>query len=121
MKGLNILLSVLMILFAYFQMNDPDPYGWVFIYLSTAVVCGFAFFDKYYLPFITTALSISLLWTASLLPDFYQWIVNGADSIVGSMKAKEPHIELTREFLGLIIISGILYFQYKQARKSLVK
>ena len=117
MKVLNIVLGILMILFAYFQMNDPDPYGWVFIYLSTAAVCGFAVFNRYYLPFITTALALSLLWTASLIPDFFDWIVNGADSIVGSMKAEAPHIELTREFLGLVIISGTLFFQYRQGKK----
>jgi len=117
MKVLNISLCILMLLFAYFQMNDPDPYGWIFIYICTAAVCGFAVVNKYYLPFITTALVISLLWAASLIPDFYRWIVNGADSIVGAMKAEEPHIELTREFLGLMIISGTLYFQYRQARK----
>jgi len=117
MKVLNIVLCILMILFAYFQMNDPDPYGWIFIYLCTAGICGFAAFGKYYQPFITTALVISLLWAVGLIPDFYQWIVNGADSIVGSMKAEEPHIELTREFLGLMIISATLYFQYRQGKK----
>ncbi len=117
MKILSFILAILMLLFGYFQLNDPDPYGWVVIYSITAAICFLAGFNKYYRPVIMAALVTSLLWSASLLPDFYNWIVNGADSIVGSMKAEKPHIELTREFLGLLIISGVLFFQYKQSKK----
>lgn len=117
MKALSFILGLLMLLFGYFQLNDPDPYGWVVIYLATAGICFLAGMNKYYRPAIMAALLVSLLWGASLIPDFYNWIVNGADSIVGSMKAEEPHVELTREFLGLLIISAVLYFQYKQSKK----
>ena len=117
MKFLSFILGLLMLLFGYFQLNDPDPYGWVVVYLATAIICFLAGMNKYYRPVIMAALVVSLLWGASLIPDFYNWIVNGADSIVGSMKAEEPHVELTREFLGLVLISAVLYFQYRQSKK----
>ena len=53
-----------------------------------------------------------------LLPDFIDWIQNGAESITQSMKAEKPHIELTREFLGLLICALALGFHYRKAPKD---
>lgn len=117
MKWINIFLGILFLLFAYFQWNDPDPIAWIAIYLVTTIICGMAAFDKYYLPLIKFTLVISLLWAGSLLPDFYNWIKMGSESLVQEMKAEKPHIELSREFLGLILISGAIFFQYKKAKK----
>jgi len=117
MKWINLILGVLFILFAYFQLNDPDPYGWVAIYVLVAGICFAAAFDRYYLPIIILGLIVSMLWTLSLIPDFINWIRSGAETIVGSMKAEKPHIELTREFLGLALISATLFFQYKKGKK----
>ena len=117
MKWLNLILALLFVLFAYYQWNDPDPYGWIAIYLSVAVVCGMAAMGKYYLPLIRFALIISLLWCAILVPEFINWIFTGAESIVQEMKAEKPAIEYTREFLGLLIISATLYFQFRKGQK----
>jgi len=117
MKWINIPLGILFILFAYFQLNDPDPYGWIAIYLLVAVICFAAALERFYLPVIIFGLIISLLWTASLIPDFINWIRSGAETIVGAMKAEKPHIELTREFLGLACISVTLFFQYKKGKR----
>jgi len=117
MKWFNLFLCLLFLLFAYFQWNDPDPYGWIAMYLSVAVICGMAAFNKFYLPFIMLVLIVSMLWGLSLLPDFINWIRMGGESIVQEMKAEKPHVELTREFLGLIIIVATIYYQYKRAKK----
>ena len=46
MKVINIILTLLFILFAAVQLNDPDPWLWVAIYGLVAGVSGFAIFQK---------------------------------------------------------------------------
>lgn len=117
MKIYNIILALLFTLFAYFQYNDPDPYLWIAIYLAVAVLCGLAAFGKYF-KWLSLALMAGLfIYWAWLLPDFITWLGQGMPSITGSMKAETPHTELVREFLGLLILILVLFFQYRSAQK----
>jgi hypothetical protein len=118
MKIVNIILSILFIVFAAVQLNDPDPFLWVGLYLFIALICGLAAFNKYPKWGIIGGLVICLIGMGMLLPDFIDWLSNGAESITQSMKAEKPHIELTREFLGLFICVVALGFQFKQASKA---
>lgn len=112
MKVLNIILALLFVLFAYFQYNDPDPWLWIIIYLIVAGVCALAAFDKFN-RWITATLIFGLaIYWGMLLPDFINWIKEGMPTITGSMKAESPHIELVREFLGLLILILVLVWQY---------
>ncbi len=117
MKALNIILSLLFILFAYFQYNDPDPWLWIMIYLGVALICGFAAFGKPNPWLILIGLLGLLIYWLLLLPDFISWLGEGMPTITGSMKAESPHIELVREFLGLLILIGVLTWQYFRIRK----
>lgn len=106
MKITNIILALLFALFAYFQYNDPDPWLWISIYLIVAGLCGAAAFG-YYNKWLTTVIFAGLLlYWLILLPDFVSWLGEGMPTITGSMKAESPHIELVREFLGLLILMG---------------
>lgn len=53
----------------------------------------------------------------TLLPGALDWIQDGMPSIVESMKASSPYIELVREFLGLgialLVILLMLFFEKK--------
>ena len=119
MKALNIFFCLLFILFAYFQYNDPDPWLWIAIYIAVAALCGFAAFKKYN-QLVTIILSFGLIvYWVLLLPDFISWLGDGMPTITGSMKAESPHIELVREFLGLLILIGVLLWQFFQGRKHL--
>lgn len=118
MKLLNSFLAILFILFAIVQYNDPDPWAWIALYLFVAVVCGFAFFSRYHRYIIIAGLAVCIIWLATLVPDFIRWVKMGMPTITGSMKAEAPHIELTREFLGLAVCMAALGFQYFQAKKK---
>jgi len=48
MKVFNIFFCFVFIVFAALQYNDPDPYIWMPIYLYAAVLCWFAFKNKFY-------------------------------------------------------------------------
>lgn len=103
MRTLSLILALLFALFAVAQINDPDPWGWVAIYGLVALVSALAAFGRYYLPLLYLGLLISLIWMASLLPAFADWLKMGSPSIAGSMKAEASYIELAREFLGLLL------------------
>lgn len=117
MKIFNIILALLFALSAIVQINDPDPWLWVLWYALIAGICAFAAFKKYNQRLLLLFVLLGFIWMGSLVPEFVDWISKGAPSITGSMKAEEPHIEFTREFLGLLISIIVLLFHYFQSRK----
>ena len=118
MKVLNLVLAVLFILFAVVQYNDPDPWGWAALYLYVAAACGMAAFGKSNKFMLILGLGVSTLWMLTLVPDFIHWVQMGMPTIVAHMKAEAPHIELTREFLGLVVCMAALGWQWYRLRKS---
>ena len=116
MKVFNLILAALFTVFAIVQYNDPDPWLWIVIYLFMAVISGMAAFGQYQKMVIWFGLGFCLAYLIILLPDFVDWLTSGAESIVGSMKAEKPHIELTREFLGLLLCLGTLFFHLRRAQ-----
>ncbi len=117
MKVLNLILAGLFTVFAIVQYNDPDPWLWIAIYLFMAVISGMAAFGNYQKTVIAFGLGFCLVYLVLLLPDFVDWLTSGAESIVGSMKAEKPHIELTREFLGLVICLTTLFFHWRKSNQ----
>lgn len=120
MKIINIILALLFALFAAVQYNDPDGFMWIVLYLATAIVSGFAAAGKYNMPVLLFGIMVSVIGIGLFLPDFIEWIRGGADSITKNMKTEEPHIELVREFLGLVIVLVVMVFHYLKA-KSILK
>ncbi len=108
-RNINIVISVVFVLFALVQYNDPDWYIWIPAYLIPAY-----FFYKpdtakkaalVYLPIIGFS-----LWAASYVPAFIDWIKHGTPTITGTMKVENPEIELIREFFGLVLcILGLIF------------
>lgn len=114
MKITNYILAALFILFAYFQANDPDPYLWMLLYFYTAAICLFAGYGRKNNYFIWAGIAGCLIWMGLLLPEFINWINMGMPNIAGEMKAEAPHIEFTREFLGLGICIGVFLWQLRK-------
>jgi hypothetical protein len=121
MKAFNLILALIFALFAALQFNDPDPWGWVALYGWVAAVSALAAFGRRYPWLVYLGLAACLIWLAVLAPGFIAWIQMGMPSIAGSMKAEAPHIELAREFLGLVLaalaFSWHWYGQRQAARK----
>lgn len=118
MKIFNLFLALLFALFAAVQFNDPDPWGWALMYGFVAAVCGLAAFGHYHTYLLYLGLGIALIWMAALVPGFVSWVKMGMPTITGSMKAESPHVELTREFLGLVLCILVLGWQWRRARQS---
>lgn len=103
MKYFHLLVAVVFLLFAYWQLNDPDWPLWVLMYGSVAVIAGWRAVGQPPRLLIFIALTAAALWMGSLVPDLVTWIQDGMPTIAGQMQAESPHIELTREFFGLLM------------------
>ena len=122
MKILNIFFSVVFLISAILQYNDPDPYIWIPIYLYGAILCWLAGRNKFY----PTAYIIGIIGFAAYAVYFFftengvlDWITkHNAENIAGSMKASTPWIEDTREFFGLVILIVALTINWIYAGKK---
>jgi hypothetical protein len=121
MKFFNLCLTALFVFSAIVQFNDPDPLLWVALYTSVALICGFAAFGKYNRWAILLVMAACLYELSTLAPAFSQWIKDGMPSITESMKASSPHVELVREFLGVLICFVVLVFQYIRCRTQAIR
>ncbi len=116
MKILQYTLGLLFFVFAAVQYNDPDPLGWILIYAYVGVILILGGMNRPRKYMTLAGLAAALIWMATLIPDFIHWIQMGMPTIVGTMKAEAPHIELTREFLGLLVCVIALGWQYRRMR-----
>ncbi len=102
--------------FAYVNLNDPDAWLWVSIYMVASVCCGLATFEKYFPIVYLVAIAFYLIYAVRLFfikDGVRDWIVKYHNpSLVESMQAIKPYIEQTREFFGLLIISAALAINY---------
>ena len=118
MKVINIILTLLFILFAAVQLNDPDPWLWVAIYGLVAGVSGFAIFQKYNKGVVYLGIAICIIGLAILFPELINWMNMGTPNIVETMKVERSYIEFVREFFGLAISLVTLLFHFYQIRKK---
>lgn len=113
---LNVIFLISFLGFAYVNLNDNDRYLWVPIYVSAAACCGLAAMGRFY-PIVYIVLTAFYLVYATILffakEGVRDWITKyNRPSITESMQATKPYIEKTREFFGLLIISGALVINY---------
>ena len=122
MRIFNIIFFVLFLCFAALQYNDPDPYIWIPIYGYGALLCWFAFRNKYYPPAFLLGIIVYSAYAGFKLfePDgVWDWITkHKAQNIADSMKAANPWIEETREFFGLVILIVVMLIDYFHSIKK---
>jgi hypothetical protein len=114
MKIIKVVFVVILLAFAALQWNDSDPLLWMIIYgyAAAIIILDIAGKDvrRVYLFTIIAYALFSLIYIPGVI-DFIRQEQAGA--IAQSMKAETPWIEETREFLGLIIVVGILLLLYQ--------
>lgn len=114
-KTIHYIIAVIFVLFAALQYNDPDPLLWMLIYgvVSLIAVLKVFFHQVNFGPLILTVMLILLFYTFTFMPsvmDFFDSQNKG--DLVGKMKAEDPWIEGTREFIGLLIaVACLLYLR----------
>jgi hypothetical protein len=113
---LNIIFFLAFMAFAWVNLNDPDAWLWVSIYVAAALCCALVVF-KLYFPLVYLCLcSFYLIYAVILFfarDGVRDWIVKyKMPGIAETMQAEKPYIEKTREFFGLLIITAALLINY---------
>lgn len=119
MKVFNLILALLFFLFALLQLNDSpgDVLFWVLIYLLVSGISAFAAFNRYNMWVIVLGIGVVVYQLFRMFPALASWLHSGAPSIYGSMKPSSPHIELVREFFGLVVCLVVLIYHYVRYTK----
>lgn len=117
MRFVLISLSVLYILFAIVQFNDPDAFLWILIYLIPAFVSLYLLkwrMNSYIL------LAMSAIYFAGAVylfpPSVHEWI--SAEEEAKSLGMMLPGIEEGREAAGLFLCSVTLFGYFLYQRKK---
>ena len=117
---LNIVFCLAFLVFAYLNLNDIDPWLWVPIYLSAALCCGLVVFNLFYPTVYLLLIAFYLIYALLLFfskDGVRDWLTKyQRPSLVETMQADKPYIEKTREFFGLLIITGALLINYFAAK-----
>lgn len=120
MRIVNLVLAVMFILFAFVQVNDPDPVIWILIYGLVAATCVMAAYD-YYLPKVLVVMAVALAaYAVFYFPGLQEWLqhkdkVKLFDNIA---KMEFSYIEESREFLGLTICVAVILMHLYRSRTS---
>lgn len=114
---LNAALTLIFLLFALVQLNDPDPAIWFSIYLLTAVLCAVSIFREIPLALLYGFGLVMLFYAAMHLEFAIEWLMSEDKSeLFGEMQEDKYYLEGTREFLGLLIALTTLVFLIKQQK-----
>ena len=110
MKVVNLLLALMFVVFAFVQINDPDPVHWILIYGAMAVTCVLAAFRYYNRIALLVLLLIYTGYSFVFLDGVREWFRQDDKSAIFDDVAKmqHPYIEESREFLGLMICVVVL-------------
>lgn len=118
MKILNLVLAAMFVIFAFLQINDPDPVVWILIYGAMAVTCVLAAFGHYYYAVLIGLLILFSGYSFVFLDGVREWLRSDDKSMLFDDIAKMQYlyIEESREFLGLLICILVLIMHLLRAR-----
>lgn len=118
MKILNLFLAVMFVLFAFVQINDPDPVLWILIYGLMAVACVLAAFKYYFPKILFVVLLVYVGYSFVYYAGVTEWLRSDDKSMLfdNIAKMQYPYIEESREFLGLFICMLVLVMHLMTAR-----
>ncbi|NND71883.1 MAG: hypothetical protein HKN43_09905 [Rhodothermales bacterium] len=120
MKTGKAILAAVFAFGALVQINDPDPFLWIAIYLIAASTCIFSIYrPAMILPALTIGI-IALAWAAWLSPS----VIGNTPftDMFGAWEMKDNSIEKSREMYGLIFITvamfALAYLGKRESRKT---
>jgi hypothetical protein len=124
MKITNFILALIFLLFAFVQINDPDPILWILIYGNMAVLSVLAMFKMRFIYWLATTLVLYGIYAALLASGAWEWLQSPDRSLLFDdiAKMQYPYIEETREFLGLLIcISAAVFHLLSNKKKAITR
>ncbi len=120
-KYFFIFWSLVFLVFAFAQFNDPDPEVWASIYIGAGIFCGLAVKGKHPLIPLAVVIIACLAGAVYFFPaSVSSWIFQELEQ--KDLTMKTPEMETARESLGLLIIAAVLsysaYCGYKSSRPT---
>ncbi|MFN3782808.1 MAG: transmembrane 220 family protein [Spirosomataceae bacterium] len=107
-KFLLQLFRVLFLLFAFVQLNDPDPFVWILAYLVPVFIFNAQLLRRGMGTFGQIAVGfVYFLWAAEQFPPEWEGV------LLDTMAMKTMNIELGRESLGLAMVGFCLLITSK--------
>ncbi len=112
MRIVNFALAVMFLVFAFLQVNDPDPVVWLLIYGSMAVVSVLAIFEFFPRKVLLGMLAAYAGYASFFWKGLNTWMHsdNKSELFDDLTRMEKPYIEESREFLGLFICILVLAF-----------
>jgi len=115
-KIISFIFLLVFALFAYLQINDPDPLLWFTVYAIVAVLSGMRVFEVYDKRLFLVTFVLLTLMSLFYFASFLEYLsLPDKNEIVGEMVYKKSYIEETREFLGLWIAAAALFYLYRKS------
>jgi hypothetical protein len=110
MKILNLVLAAMFLVFAFLQLNDPDPVVWISIYGAMAIVCVLAAFGRRHIPSYIILAVIYIAYSTVDWQSIGRWFRSDDKAMLFDNVAKMQnlYIEESREYLGLMICIAVL-------------
>lgn len=111
--------ALLFLLFAFWQINDPDPEWWVPAYIGGAMVCGLAAMNRFPLQIIAALAIAYLVCSFFFWPqEIFSWVSQEVEQ--KDLTMKTPAMENNREFFGLIVLAAVTGLAFWQGRKQIL-
>lgn len=120
MRVFNFLLALMFLVFAFLQVNDPDPAIWILMYGAMSVVCVIAIFESYNRKLLVALMMLFSVYCYFLWPGVSEWLQQEDRSVLFDdvMKMDHSYIEKSREFLGLVISIVVVLFYIIRSYRS---
>ena len=105
MRIVNWIFAALFTISALLQYNDPDPVRWALLYASAAVAAGLVATGRPQRLLMAAIAGACSSWMTFNWDSMVAFAARGDWSLLAAtMKAGDPLIEESREFLGLAIV-----------------
>ncbi len=104
MKLLHGAFSIIFVIMAVLQYNDPDPHVWGIYYLLAAVGAGFCAVGRGCRPLAWICIGASFIFLLQTAPGLSANFYHPEGPAIGSMSDARPEIEQTREFGGAMVV-----------------
>ena len=120
LKVLTGFLSLMFLVFAIVQYNDPDPGLWILVYGAMFLACAASVFDRYSSPLMIGMVGGYLVLSALHVEGMLAWLNSSHRKEIFDDVAKMqyPYIEEAREFLGLLICLLVLQYLFYRERQA---
>ena len=96
------MMAILLLFGAVVQYNDPDPLGWMALYLAAAGVSFAALRGPQAWPVAAAIAAAAVVWAATLVPAAARTSFLG---LFRSWEMMSTEMEEGREFLGLLLVA----------------